>query len=72
MAHEDLTEADRKVYEYIKAGDFQSRKWSTPEASRRLGMREDDVYQSLANLSKYIPSNIWIYYEDGGIRIVAE
>jgi len=72
MAMDDLTDADRRVYEYIKAGDFQSRKWSTPECARRLGMREDDVYEAIANLTKHVPNNIWVYYEGGGLRMVAE
>jgi len=72
MAEKDLSDNDRRLYEYIKAGDFTSNKWSTPEAARALGLTEDDVYRSLTNLAKHIKDNIWIYYEDGGIRIVAD
>jgi hypothetical protein len=72
MAFEDLTENDKKLYEYIKSGDFVTRKWSTPRAAAALGLTEDEVYESLANLTKHIKDNIWIYYEDGGMRVVAE
>ena len=72
MSMDDLTELDRRVYEYIKERDFQTNKWSTPDTARKLGVSEDDVYQALSNLSKHIKDNIWIYYEDGGLRIVAE
>lgn len=72
MGFDDLDENDRRVYEYIKARDFQKNKWSTPDASKDLGIPEDEIYQSLSNLAKYIKNNIWIYYEDGGIRVVAE
>jgi hypothetical protein len=72
MAYEDLTDNDKKLYEYIKAGDFQSKKWSTPDAASRLGMTENQVYESLSNLAKHIKNNIWIYYENQGMRIVAD
>jgi hypothetical protein len=72
MPFADLTDKDRKLYEYIKAGDFETRKWSTPSAAKSLGMSEDDVYEAMSNLSKHIKDNIWIYYKDGGLRVVAE
>ena len=72
MSMEDLTELDMRVYEYIKDGDFQANKWSTPDAARKLGVSEDEIYQALSNLAKHIKDNVWIYYEEGGLRIVAE
>jgi hypothetical protein len=72
MAQENLTELDRRLYEYIKLNDFERNKWSTPEAARSLGVEESEIYESLANLTKHIKDKIWIYYKDGGLRIVAE
>jgi len=72
MALENLTELDRRLYEYIKLNDFQRNKWSTPDAARSLGVEESEIYESLANLTKHIKDKIWIYYKDGGLRIVVE
>lgn len=72
MAFADLTSKDRKVYEYIKAGDFETKKWSTPTAASALGLTEDEVYEAMSNLTRHIKDNIWIYYKDGGLRVVAE
>lgn len=72
MGLENLTELDKKLYEYIKNGDFVSKKWSTSEAAKKLGMKEDDIYQSLSNLAKHIKDKIEINYRDGGLRIIAE
>jgi hypothetical protein len=72
MSEEDLTERDRKLYEYLKTHDFETNKWSTPAAAAALGMKEEEVYESLSNLAKHIKDKIWIYYEDGGIRIAVE
>ena len=72
MSFENLTELEERLYEFIKTNDFQTNKWSTREAARKLNTTEDEIYKALSNLSKEIKDNIWIYYEDGSIRIVAE
>jgi hypothetical protein len=72
MAMENLTELDKRLYEYIKLNDFESFKWSTPDCAKSLGVEESEVYESLANLSKHLKDKVWIYYKDGGLRIAAE
>ncbi len=72
MGMEDLTELDKRLYEYIKQNDFESKKWSTPEAAQKLGVPEEEIYKSLANLAKHLKDKVYIYYKDGGIRIAAE
>ena len=72
MAMEDLTDMDIRVYEYVKSGDYENNKWNTKEAAKSLGIKEDEVYESLSNLAKHIKDKIWIYYKDGGLRIAAE
>jgi hypothetical protein len=71
MGLSDLTSADKKVYEYLKANDFVEKAWSTKKAATALKMKEDEVYDSLSNLAEYIRNNIHIHYRDGSIRIGA-
>tara|TARA_B100001146_G_scaffold154544_1_gene135897 strand:+ start:358 stop:576 length:219 start_codon:yes stop_codon:yes gene_type:complete len=71
MGLSDLTSADKKVYEYLKANDFVEKAWSTKKASTALKMKEDEVYESLSNLAEYMRNNIHIHYRDGSIRIGA-
>ena len=71
MALSDLTDADKKVYEYLKANDFVEKAWSTKKAAKALKMKEDEVYDSLSNLAEYMRNNIHIHYKDGSIRIGA-
>ena len=71
MALSDLTDADKEVYEYIKANDFVEKAWSTKKAAKALKMKEDDVYESLSNLAEYMRNKIHIHYKDGSIRIGA-
>ena len=72
MGEEELTEADRKLFAYIRGGDFETKPWSTPDAARATGLEEKQVYESLSNLSKCMKGRIYIYYKDGGLRIQAE
>ena len=71
MALSDLTDADKKVCEYLKADDFVEKAWSTKKAAKELKLKEDDVYDSLSNLAEYMRNNIHIHYKDGSIRIGA-
>jgi zona occludens toxin (predicted ATPase) len=72
MGFDELNELERKLYEYIKAGDFENRKWNSKEAARHFDVELDKVYGSLSNLSKKIRDNIYIHYRDSGLRISAE
>jgi predicted transcriptional regulator len=72
MPQEDLSELDMRLYQYIKLNDFETNKWSTPEAAKSLGVDESEVYDSLASLSKHMKDKVWIYYKDGGLRIASE
>jgi predicted transcriptional regulator len=72
MPQEDLSELDIRLYQYIKLNDFETNKWSTPEAAKSLGVDESEVYDSLASLSKHMKDKVWIYYKDGGLRIASE
>ena len=71
MALSDLTDADKKVYEYLKENDFVENAWSTKNAAKTLKTKEVDVYESLSNLPEYMRNNIHIHYKDGSIRIGA-
>ena len=72
MAEEELTDADRKLFEYLRTHDCEANPWSTPKVSKELGMEEKQVYESLSNISKHMKGRIYIYYKDGGLRIQAE
>lgn len=72
MGFDDLSENDLKVYEFIKAGDFEGEPWSTPAAASALKLKDDDVYNALHNLARHVKDNIWIHYKNGNLRVSAE
>ena len=72
MYDEKLSELDIRLYEFIRAGDYEANKWSTPTAASKLGVAEKDIYQALSNLSTHYKDHVYIYYKDGGLRIASE
>lgn len=72
MAFKDLTDVERRVYEYVRDHDFANYPWSTRHAARDLKTNEEEVYTALSELTKKIRDNIWIYYDKGELHIVAD
>lgn len=72
MAFKDLTRTEQKVYEFVRDHDFQNYPWVTAESARTLGMKEEDLYKALSELTKKIRDNIWIYYDSGELHVVAD
>lgn len=72
MGFENLSPLERKLYEYIKRNDFVTTPWSTARAAQHLGVSREEVYKALAKLTKEIRDNIWIFYHNGALRVVAE
>jgi hypothetical protein len=64
-----ITDFDKKLFEYIKEGDYESEPWSTPKAAEALGVEEKEVYESLCRLQKLKKGEIYIYYRNGALRI---
>lgn len=67
---EELTELEKRLYEYLCAGDFVTNAFRGADVAKALGVAEDDVYKALSELTKKIPKKLNINYKDGGIRIV--
>ena len=72
MAMKDLTPFESRLYDFIKARDFENNPWVTSRAARELGTSEDEVYRGLSELTKKIKDNIWIFYRGGELHVVAE
>ncbi len=72
MAMKDLTDIELRIYEYVRDHDFGNYPWITKDAARYLKIPEEEVYKALAVLTKKIRDNIWIYYENGELHIVAD
>ena len=71
MAYEDLTDTEKRVFDYIRGDDFVEKPWSTAEAAKKLSISEEMVYDALSNIAAKHKNHIHIHYRDGSIRIGA-
>ena len=72
MTEDELDQLDNKLYEYLVEHDFTTEEWATPNAAKHFGVKESDIYKSLSKLAKLKKEKVWIYYQDGRIKIAAE
>lgn len=72
MAIEDLTQLERRLYEWIKKSDFETVAWSSRRAAAAFDVSEDEIREALSALTSKIPNNIYVHYNEGAIRVVAE
>ncbi len=72
MVLEDLTNLERRLYEWLKKSDFEKVPWSSQRAAEAFDVDEDDIREALAALTAKLPHNIYVHYNDGAIRISAE
>ena len=71
MALSDLTKLESKLYLWLCKSDYENEPWSTPKAAKAFNVKQEEIYEALSALTRKIPNDIQIYYEDGSIRISA-
>ena len=69
---EDLTDLESRLFEWIRQSDFETVPWSTPKAAKAFKVKQDDIYDALAALTRKVPKRIHISYKDGSLRVAAE
>ena len=68
----ELTELEMRVFEWIRQSDFESIAWSTPKAAKSFGVTQNVIYETIASLTKKVPSKIQVFYKDGNLHIAAD
>ena len=69
---EELTELEARIFEWIRQSDFENVAWSTPKAAKSFKVKEDEVYQAVAALTRKVPNRIQVFYKQGSLHIAAE
>jgi len=69
---EELTELEARIFEWIRQSDFETVAWSTPKAAKSFKVKEDEVYQAVAGLTRKVPDRIQVFYKHGSLHIAAE
>lgn len=72
MAMKDLTAFERKLYEFIRDGDYGNEPWVTVDVAKLLGTTDENVYNALSELTRKIKDNVWVHYSAGVLHVVAD
>ena len=51
MSYEDLTDTEKRVFDYIRGDDFVEKPWATADAAKKLAISEDVIYDALSNIA---------------------
>jgi hypothetical protein len=52
--------------------DFHLQPWSTKDAAKAFKVKDDEIYEAVASLTKKVPDQIQIFYKDGSVHIAAD
>ena len=69
---EELSELEARIFEWIRQSDFENVPWSTAKAARSFKVKQDEVYEAVAALTRKVPDRIQVFYKDGSVHIAAE
>ena len=54
----ELTELEMRLFEWIRQSDFETIAWSTPKAAKSFGVTQNQIYDTIASLTKKVPTKI--------------
>mgnify|MGYP001161235378 FL=1 len=69
---EQLSDLEERLFEWLRRSDFETVAWSTAKAAKAFKVKQDQIYDALAALTKKKPKNIQIYFQDGNLHVAAE
>ena len=69
---EQLSDLEERLFEWLRRSDFETVAWSTAKAAKAFKVKQDQIYDALAALTKKKSKNIQIYFQDGNLHVAAE
>ena len=68
----ELTELEMRLFEWIRQYDFETIAWSTPKAAKSFGVTQNQIYDTIASLTKKVPTKTQVFYKDGNLYLAAD
>jgi len=69
---EELSDLENRLFEWIKQSEFETVAWSSKNAAKAFKVKEEEIYESLAALTKKVPDRIQLFYKEGNLHVAAE
>ena len=69
---DELTTFETKLLKWLIKSDFHIQPWSSKDAAKAFKVKEAEIYEAVAALTKKVPEQIQVFYKDGSVHIAAD
>jgi hypothetical protein len=69
---DDFTDFEAKLLKWLIKSDFHIQPWSSKDAAKAFKVKEAEIYEAVAALTKKAPEQIQVFYKDGSVHIAAD
>ena len=60
------------MLKWLIKSDFHIQPWSSKDAAKAFKVKEAEIYEAVAALTKKAPEQIQVFYKDGSVHIAAD
>ena len=68
----ELRELETGLLAWLVESDFHIQPWSTSKAAKAFKVKEDEIYEAVASLTRKVPQRIQVFYKEGALHIAAD
>ena len=68
----ELSELESGLLSWLVESDFHIQPWSTSKAAKAFKVKEDEIYEAVAALTRKVPQRIQVFYKNGALHIAAD
>ena len=68
----ELSELETGLLAWLVESDFHIKPWSTSKAAKAFKVKEDEIYEAVASLTRKVPQRIQVFYKEGALHIAAD
>ena len=69
---DEMTDFETRLLKWLIKSDFHIQPWSSKDAAKAFKVKEAEIYEAVAALTKKAPEQIQIFYKDGFVHIAAD
>ena len=69
---DEMTDFEARLLKWLIKSDFHIQPWSSKDAAKAFKVKEAEIYEAVAALTKKAPEQIQIFYKDGSVHIAAD
>ncbi len=68
----ELSDLESGLLTWLVESDFHIQPWSTSRAAKTFKVKEDEIYEAVAALTRKVPQRIQVFYKNGALHIAAD